>query len=82
MVKLGGAKLTSFSLEDGQTFWEKRYVNNYYNYTYWPSDEVVLEKTKNQGFSIINLKKGNVVYDYEIQNANNLEFFSIDANSR
>ncbi|MBC7958706.1 MAG: hypothetical protein H7X94_02465 [Vallitaleaceae bacterium] len=78
----GTSKLLNISTEDGQVVWEKSYSENYDRYKVWSNNTLVLLKTGNKGFTVLNLRTGKKVYDYKIDETVQLEFLNLEANDR
>lgn len=76
------SKLLAVSSEDGHIIWEKTYQDFYVHYKVWSDDTVVLTKKENKGFSVINLKTGKKVYDYQIKANSKQEFLNLEVNDR
>lgn len=78
----GTSKLIAASTTDGSIIWEKAYAEFYVHYKVWDNDTVVLVKSENKGFTIINLVTGKKIYDYSIKENEKLEFINVEVNDR
>jgi hypothetical protein len=78
----GKTKVIFTGYEKQDTLWDMSFKWGYSDYKLMDNNMMIMLKPDNTGFTIINITRGIIDYEYTIRNTEELEFLNIEVNAR